>query len=209
MAAAAEKNTNCLVIKVGGSLTEEIPPLFALLASSGRDILIVPGGGLFADVVRQSGAEGTQAHWMAISAMEQTAWLWVAAGACPVEGVCDPVRGVAVLLPYRTMRDEDPLPHSWDVTSDSIAAWVAYKRDAPLLILKSVDGIMSEGILCKVVPESVEAGITSTDVVDSAFFPVIRASGIKWAIINGRRPERIRSYLKGKMPPGTYSNPHL
>ncbi len=209
MAPAAEKRTDCLVVKVGGSLTKEIPLLYALLGTSGRDILVVPGGGLFADTVRQSGAEGTAAHWMAVSAMEQTAWLWVAAGACPVEVVDVPVQGVAVLLPYRTMRKEDPLPHSWDVTSDSIAAWVASKRDAPLLILKSVDGILSGDILCEVVPKDVEAGITRTDVVDPVFFPFVRASGVRWAIINGRRPERICSFLEGERPPGTYSNPHL
>ncbi|WFN34215.1 uridylate kinase [Methanogenium sp. S4BF] len=209
MEPAADKRPDCLVVKAGGSLTGEIPALYALLASSGRDILIVPGGGLFADTVRQSGAEGTPAHWMAVCAMEQTAWLWVAAGACPVDGVQDPVQGVAVLLPYRVMREADPLPHSWDVTSDSIAAWVASKRDAPLLLLKSVDGIFSAGVLCETVPEGVEAGITPTDVVDPAFFSVARGSGIRWGIVNGRRPDRIRSFLGGGRPSGTYSNPHL
>ncbi len=209
MTPVAKKRPACLVVKVGGSLTKEIPALYELLASAGRDMLIVPGGGLFADAVRQSGAEGTPAHWMAISAMEQTAWLWVAAGACPVTGVQDPVQGVAVLLPYQTMRDADPLPHSWDVTSDSIAAWVASVRDAPLLLLKSVDGILSHGVLCEVVPEAVEACSTPTDVVDPAFFPFIRASGVRWVIINGRKPEWIHSFLRGERPPGTYSNPHL
>ena len=30
-----------------------------------------------------------------------------------------------MLAPFRWFRDADPLPHSWDVTSDSIASWVA------------------------------------------------------------------------------------
>ena len=209
MEPAAEKRSGLLVVKAGGSLTAEIPALYTLLASSGRDILIVPGGGIFADTVRHTGAEGTPAHWMAVCAMEQTAWLWVAAGATAVEGVHDPVEGVMVLLPYRAMREADPLPHSWCVTSDSIAAWVASVRAVPLLLLKSVDGIVSAGALCEQVPEGLESGMVETDVVDPFFLPFARASGIRWAIVNGHEPDRLRTFLEGGRPPGTYSNPHL
>lgn len=209
MDAAAVKKEEILVVKAGGSLTTEIPELHSLLASSGRDLLVVPGGGLFADAVRESGAQGTPAHWMAICAMEETAWLWVAAGATPVDTLHAPVRGVSVLLPYRVMRDADPLPHSWDVTSDTIAAWVASSRNAPLLLLKSVDGVLTGGEVCEVVPRDVEAGMVVTDVVDPAFLPFARATGIRWAIVNGRKPERIRNVLQGGRPTGTYSNPHL
>ena len=198
-----------LVVKAGGSLISEIPALYALLAASGRTLLVVPGGGRFADAVRECGAEGTPAHWMAICAMEETAWLWVAAGAVPAESLHAPVTGVSVLLPYRVMRDADPLPHSWDVTSDTIAAWVAAARGAPLLLLKSVDGIFADGAVCAEVPEGVEQGCVETDVVDAAFLPFARASGISWAIVNARRPERVRSFLAGGRPVGTYANPHL
>ncbi|MDE4908514.1 uridylate kinase [Methanogenium marinum] len=209
MDTGAEKRNGPLVVKVGGSLTAEIPELYEILVSSGRDILIVPGGGRFADAVRDAGAEGTPAHWMAVCAMEQTAWLLVAAGAVPVEGVHDPVEGVSVLLPYRAMREADPLPHSWDVTSDTIAAWVASARDAPLLLLKSVDGILCEGELCEFVSGEMGPGTIETDVVDPLFLPFAHASGVRWAIINGREPERLRLFLQGEKPLGTYSNPHL
>lgn len=209
MDVAEEKRTEILVVKAGGSLITEIPALYALLESSGRDLLVVPGGGLFADAVRQSGAEGSPAHWMAVCAMEETAWLWVAAGATPVEEWYSPVEGVSVLLPYRVMREADPLPHSWDVTSDTIAAWVASSRNAPLLLLKSVDGIPCGGEVCEAIPQVLETGTAVTDVVDSAFLPFARVSGIRWAIVNGRKPERIRMFLAGGRPPGTYSNPHL
>ncbi len=206
---AAEKSGGLLVVKAGGSLTAEIPALYGLFVSSGRDILVVPGGGRFADAVRDTGADGTPAHWMAVSAMEQTAWLWVAAGATPVEDVRDPVEGVSVLLTYRTMREADPLPHSWDVTSDTIAAWVASVRDATLLLLKSVDGISSAGMLCEYVPEGFETEMVKTEVVDSLFISFTRVYGVRWAIVNGREPERVRSFLQGERPPGTYSYPHL
>ena len=206
---APEPLDDVLVVKAGGSLTDEIPALYALLAASGRTLLVVPGGGRFADAVRESGAGGSPAHWMACCAMEETAWLWVACGATPVESLHAPIAGVSVLLPYRVMRDADPLPHSWDVTSDTIAAWVASVKGASLLLLKSVDGIFSEGVVCAEMPGDAEGGFVETDVVDPAFLPFVRASGISWAIINARRPERIRSFLAGERPLGTYSNPHL
>src|SRR5207302_1088325 len=40
-----------------------------------------------------------------------------------------------VLAPYRWLRDADPLPHSWDVTSDSIAAWFAGALGARRVVL--------------------------------------------------------------------------
>ena len=42
---------------------------------------------------------------------------------------------VPVLAPYRWLLAADPLPHRWEVTSDSIAAFVAGALDAELLVL--------------------------------------------------------------------------
>jgi hypothetical protein len=40
-----------------------------------------------------------------------------------------------VLAPSAWLKAVDPLPHSWDVTSDSIAAWVAGELGAARLLL--------------------------------------------------------------------------
>ena len=42
---------------------------------------------------------------------------------------------VPVIAPLQWLRSMDPLPHSWDVTSDSIAAWLAGALDAERLVL--------------------------------------------------------------------------
>jgi aspartokinase-like uncharacterized kinase len=42
---------------------------------------------------------------------------------------------IPILAPYHWLRGADPLPHSWDVTSDSIAAWIAVTLRAPHLVL--------------------------------------------------------------------------
>ena len=47
---------------------------------------------------------------------------------------------VPVLAPSRWLREADPLPHSWDVTSDSIAAWVAGQAGASTLVLVKAAG---------------------------------------------------------------------
>ena len=54
--------------------------------------------------------------------------------------------GVAVLAPSRWMRSADVLPHTWEVTSDSIAAFVAGALDAARLILiKPASGALGPG----------------------------------------------------------------
>ena len=136
------------VVKVGGSLGRGacLPELGARLARLGRRLLVVPGGGAFADVVREYdarfGLRPSSAHWMAVLAMDQYGHLL----ADLVPG-CALVRtlgeaharlasgGVAVLLPSEVLRRADTLPHSWAVTSDSIAAWLAGLADARLLVL--------------------------------------------------------------------------
>jgi len=47
---------------------------------------------------------------------------------------------VPVLAPYAWLRRDDPLPHSWQVTSDSIAAWIARTIRARRLVLVKPPG---------------------------------------------------------------------
>jgi len=48
---------------------------------------------------------------------------------------------VPVLAPYRWLRERDALPHAWEVTSDSLAAYLAGILGAKrLVLLKPVDG---------------------------------------------------------------------
>jgi aspartokinase-like uncharacterized kinase len=109
-------------------------------------ILVVPGGGPFADAVRHFdnafGVSPAAAHCMAILAMDQYAHVLTdrISGAVLVEeagAVFDHVApGVpSVLAPSRWMRAANVLPQSWEVTSDSIAAFVAGALDAAQLIL--------------------------------------------------------------------------
>ena len=53
---------------------------------------------------------------------------------------------VAVLAPSRWMRAADPLPHTWDVTSDSVAAYVAVALDARRLVLVKPAEVGADGV---------------------------------------------------------------
>jgi len=139
------------VIKIGGGLTG-IPGALDRVcaavgeAARGRRVLVVPGGGPFADAVREldrsAGLSADAAHWMAMLAMDQYAH--VLAGRIPGAVMVDEpgailealrLGSVVVLAPSRWMRSADVLPHTWDVTSDSVAAFVAGAVDAARLVL--------------------------------------------------------------------------
>ena len=140
------------VVKVGGAI---LPYPGALdlavralesVAARGDSIVVVPGGGPFADAVRRVdhalSIAPDAAHWMAILAMDQHAHLLASriAAATLVEHPDEALdvlrrRELPVLAPYRWLRATDPLPHTWDVTSDSIAAWIAGRVHATRLVL--------------------------------------------------------------------------
>lgn len=140
-----------IVVKVGGGLSATPGALELVgraLAEAGRRhrLLVVPGGGPFADAVREfdrrEGLSADAAHWMAILAMDQYAYVLVERipGAVLVEdpgaiGGALPGTGVAVLAPSRWLRAADVLPHDWAATSDSAAAYVAGALDAARLVL--------------------------------------------------------------------------
>jgi hypothetical protein len=197
------------VLKLGGSLCRRAPGLRWLVTalaalSRHRTLVVVPGGGEFADTVRRAdrrfALDATSSHWMAILAMDQTAYL-----------VCDLAKRTAivrtageiepgrlnVLAPSAWMLRADALPHRWDVTSDSIAAWVAWKLGAPrLVLLKSIDGVFGKGRPGRRSPPLV-AQVSARelgDLVDGYFARSLRPDIDCW-IVNGSRPERVAALL--------------
>jgi probable H4MPT-linked C1 transfer pathway protein len=151
---ATNKHQSLIVVKLGGSLLADPQQWRAALstltsAAKSYRLVIVPGGGPFADAVRsideRFGLSDDAAHWMAIAGMEQHAEMIAATGA-PFVRVEDAAGVTAAhaansvpdlaLVPW--LRATDPLPHSWDVTSDSIAAWVSGQlKAARLVVIKS------------------------------------------------------------------------
>lgn len=185
------------VVKLGGSLIDVLEDLVPVLQGSMKSILIVPGGGGGAEAIRRKNPPPDTAHWMAILAMEHFGHQIASTGLSPVSRLFL-VEKPSVLLPYCLLRKEDPLPHSWDITSDSIAAWVARSLDLPLIVLKSVDGIISGGRVLDSIHHPVP-----TDTVDPAFLPYILEKKVPAIVINGRRNDSVNKALLGDWSIGT------
>ena len=139
------------VVKVGGGLLGKAGAFELVIEAltafrAGRRLVVLPGGGPFADAVRQMFKRvkigDDAAHWMAVLGMDQFAH--ALAARLPEAALVDGDGGIAaalqatrlpVLAPYRWLRAADPLPHSWEVTSDSIAAWLAGQLGARRVVL--------------------------------------------------------------------------
>lgn len=146
------------VVKLGGSLlgTPELKQWLALLAkeSDGR-IVIVPGGGVFADTIRDQQAFGQYdddtAHVMALLAMEQYGHvlqslqpdLVTASTELEISERSWQHRTI-VWMPSRMVLADESIPQSWDVTSDSLAAWLAAKVDADRLVLLKHKAVLEQ-----------------------------------------------------------------
>jgi aspartokinase-like uncharacterized kinase len=138
------------VVKIGGSLAyaAELPAWLAALAlHGGGRVVIVPGGGPFADLVRRAqahqGYADATAHAMALLAVAQYGLMMAgiegrlvaAAGLSQIREVLATGR-VPVWIP-----GPDGAPGvraSWEVSSDSLALWVAGQVGATdLALIKS------------------------------------------------------------------------
>jgi len=190
------------VVKVGGSLCRDRGVLERLcrVLNEFDGILVVPGGGKFADTVRgigrEFGLDERIAHKLAILAMQQT-------GVLIGEFFKGEIFDCAALL------DDDVLKASWDVTSDSIAAHVAKGMGAKrLVLLKDVDGVFTadpkKSKNARLIPEIEANNIpVENSCLDKEFPSFIRDLNIEIGIINGKHPERIKEILNNKKTKGT------
>jgi probable H4MPT-linked C1 transfer pathway protein len=143
-----------LVVKLGGSLYGDISLLHWLQAMSQAGpvrYVVVPGGGPFADRVRQEqrrlGFDDDTAHRMALMAMDQFGRMLCALH--PAAVACADTAGfeaawrdarLPVWLPSSTLAASDELARDWSVTSDTIAAWLTRRIGArAMLLVKSCD----------------------------------------------------------------------
>lgn len=138
------------VLKLGGSLfaSDRLRPWLKALAGR-SDLVLVPGGGPFADQVRAAQArwgfdDGT-AHHLALLAMEQLGRMLcalqpgLAPAASPAEMRSLMDSGTTpVWMPTRMVLSDSRIARSWAVTSDSLAAWLCDRLGARgLLLVKS------------------------------------------------------------------------
>ena len=198
------------VVKIGGSLF----PNYAIdLAKKleNTNSLIVLGGGEFANLIRKYDSEINFSqetnHWTAIDCMDiiaklvndkvestKLAYSIDEAIAISNEGF------TPIFVVSKFLREDDPFECSWDVTSDSIAAYISHLLNANLLIVTNVNGIYTQ--------EPKEPGSTFISKIDAKTmlnFPessidvmlptLLLKFGTNCYVVNGKYPERVLSLI--------------
>jgi len=211
------------VVKVGGGLgrgagDDALRALCTTLGELGErhPLLVVPGGAHFADAVREAdrrfGLPTTTSHHMAVLGMEQFGWLLseLIPGAQRCPELAPPTAGrTAVLLPARLALDA--LPASWQVTSDSIAAWAAGQVGAGRLVLvKEVDCLFADWP-ARAEPlrrlTVAELAALRPGGVDEHLSTVLEHASFETWVIGGRDPQRLVELLDRGSTLGTLIAP--
>ena len=203
------------VIKIGGSLGQSSKLADLMLQISDlvprHGILAVPGGGAFADAIRdydrRFGLDPDASHWMAVLAMDQFGHL-ISSLIPNSELIKDPEDAqkvaaagqVPVLLTYDLLFHTNALPRSWDVTSDSIAAWVAgICKAEQLILLKSVDGLFFDDPVAHATVRLLETiSVDELDRcggVDPYIAAVLKKNSVQTWVLNGNYPNRLIQLL--------------
>jgi 5-(aminomethyl)-3-furanmethanol phosphate kinase len=137
-----------VVVKLGGSFafSQHLHAWISVLTACSGRVVIVPGGGPFADAVRSAqsrmGFDDQTAHHMALLAMEQYGLALISLnGLLAAADSADVIQRelaagkIPVWMPARMALAADDVAQSWDVTSDSLAAWLAGRIGASRLFL--------------------------------------------------------------------------
>jgi 5-(aminomethyl)-3-furanmethanol phosphate kinase len=182
------RSKNVTVVKLGGSHagSAHLEGWLDTLAACGGRVVVVPGGGPFADAVRLAQAKmgfgDAAAHHMALLAMEQygralaslAPGLRIAASATAIRRALRDGR-VPVWAPAEMVLNAPEIPASWDVTSDSLAAWLACQIGAKHLLLVKHGGPFAGRVRA--------AELVARDVVDRAFPRFLGESGAQGSIV--------------------------
>ena len=166
------------VVKLGGSLAggDRLRPWLRALAGR-SDLVLVPGGGPFADQVRAAQSrwefDDATAHHLALLAMEQFGRMLCAlqpglTPAASAEAIQEALRSgtIPVWVPAPMVLADPSVPPSWEMTSDSLAAWLCARLGAgALLLVKSaplgrdptLERLASDGIVDPLLPSFAQA----------------------------------------------------
>ena len=196
------------IVKLGGSLAEsaQLKAWLALLAAAAGTTVIVPGGGPFADQVRaaqqQSGFDDATAHHMALLAMEQYGRMLcgLQPGLAPAAGLAAIERTrraglVPVWMPTRLALGRPEIAATWDITSDSLAAWLAGALGGRRLLLVKLVDVAGDAVTA--------AALARRGIVDPAFPQFLLRSGSEAWCIGASRHAEMAAALRGAATAGT------
>lgn len=207
------------VVKLGGSLFPEDAIKFCK-ALIGKKVVVICGGGEFADKIRdydyKMDFSSTSAHKAAILCMDILGMLLAdkvdhAKAVYSLEEAKKILEEgkLPILLPSKLLEYIDPLEHSWKVTSDSISVYFSWLLESKILIVTNVDGIydIDPSLQGKDLIEKISAkklltfGETS---VDENLPRLLLKYKLDCYVVNGKYPQRAISIIEGKRSKYTF-----
>jgi len=198
------------VVKIGGSLFPKYAIELAKRLENTNSVIIL-GGGEFANLIRRYDDEinfsDEANHWTAIDCMDIIAKLVCdKVDSCKLSYSIEDVEKISdegftpIFVVSQFLRENDLFECSWDVTSDSISAYVAHLLNANLLIVTNVNGIYTQ--------EPKEPGSTFISKIDAKTLLTFQESsidvmlpslllryGTNCYVVNGKYPERVLSLI--------------
>jgi len=172
------------VIKLGGSLSNSSALVDCLqqISLAKEKIVIVAGGGAFADQVRIAQQhwcfDDKTAHAMALLAMQQSAYLFKSLEAkfelAHSVSQCTHFFQPCIWLPDINELNQANIKASWDITSDSLAAWLATQLNADKLTLVKAANINEKKLF----------NLQQRGIIDPEFINFIQHGSFSTQIIN-------------------------
>ena len=191
------------IVKLGGGLgardAEEFRAFALAVLAAGVRCVVAPGGGPFADAVRDAqpryGFCDRAAHRMALLAMEQMAHAIAAldrrfrvCASPPSFAECWARGRTPVWAPSHMAVGRTEITESWDVTSDSLALWLA--------------GEIGADAVCLVKPVAPEArdpaALARAGVVDAAFADFAERIGVPVHVFGPGEAAMLARILAGR-----------
>ena len=192
-----------MIVKVGGSVAEKLKTVFEALENV-EDVKIIPGGWIFADLVKELKLNDEVSHWMAILAMSLYGYYMHEFGRGAGFEIAEPEdfsffekKGKFIVLPYRLLKNFDELPHSWEVTSDAIAIWIAAKiGERRVMKVTAIGGVVRNGEILK------KAKAFETEGLLDRYTPfLLRKHNIELFVCS---PEELKNYILRGRAKGTF-----
>ena len=187
----------------------------------GENCLFVIGGGEFANLIRKYDEEiefsEDVTHETAIDAMDilakllndKLAFTDICYTIEEAIGISD-LKKIPIMVCSDILKENEPFAHSWDVTSDSIAAYIASLLNAKLLIATNVNGIYTKDPSLSGAELINEIDVNKLLTFDESSIDLMLPTllieyGLDCYVVNGEFPERVLSIMGNEMNDGDCS----
>ena len=180
-------------------------------ALEGQNCLFVIGGGEFANLIRkydvEIGFSQDVTHETAIDSMDilakllndKLAFTEISYTIEEAKSISDSNK-IPIMICSGILKENEPSKHSWDVTSDSIAAYIASLLDAKILIATNVNGIYTKDPSLSGAELISEIDVNELLTFDESSVDLMLPTllieyGLDSYVVNGKYPERVLSIM--------------